>query len=178
MGDSYSTSHPVSTHIETPNDIRSISDLITYNKGSCLVGLLHTYLGDQHFREGLHTYLSRYAYKNANQDDLWRAMAEVSGKDVKGVMDTWTLQLGYPVVSLKRINASFLEVKQERFSLDPVGTFPPPSPFNYLWKIPLIFRSPTDESEMMYLLHKKRDVIKIPEKFKLLNPDHSMFYRV
>ena len=65
--DSYSTSHPVSTHIERPDDIRTIFDLITYNKGSCLVGLLHRFLGDEHFREGLHNYLSTYAYGNAEQ---------------------------------------------------------------------------------------------------------------
>jgi len=36
-------------------------------------------------------------------------------------MDTWTKQLGYPVVTTKRINATHLEVEQKRFSLDPPG---------------------------------------------------------
>jgi len=40
---------------------------------------------------------------------------------MKAVMDTWTKQLGYPVVTTRRINATHLEVEQKRFSLDPPG---------------------------------------------------------
>jgi len=37
---------------------------------------------------------------------------------MKAVMDTWTKQLGYPVVTTRRINATHLEVEQKRFSLE------------------------------------------------------------
>lgn len=46
---------------------------------------------------------------------------EAEGKDMKAVMDTWTKQLGYPVVTTRRINATHLEVEQKRFSLDSPG---------------------------------------------------------
>ena len=42
-----------------------------------------------------------------------------SNKDIKSVMDTWTLQSGYPVITVKRINTTCIEIRQERFSLDP-----------------------------------------------------------
>ena len=176
--DSYSTSHPVSTSVKTPSDIRGVFDIITYNKGSCLVGLLHNYLGDEDFRKGLHKYLKTYAYRNANQDDLWEQLSIVSGKDIKRVMDTWTLQLGYPVLSIRRINGSSIEIKQQRFSLDPPNTLPPKSPFGYVWKVPVIFKSLTDNNTKTYLLEGKTAIINVPKQYVIVNPDHALFYRV
>ena len=37
------------------------------------------------------------------------------------VMDTWTLQMGYPVVNVTR-EGSKLKLEQERFLLNPRGT--------------------------------------------------------
>lgn len=34
------------------------------------------------------------------QDDLWASLSYASSKPVAAVMDTWTKQMGYPVLSL------------------------------------------------------------------------------
>lgn len=47
-------------------------------------------------------------YDNAEQDDLWSALTDQAHADgnlpsdltVKTIMDTWTLQMGYPVVNV------------------------------------------------------------------------------
>ncbi len=52
-----------------------------------------------------------YAYANAEQDDLWRAYDEQAHADgvlpsevnVKTIMDTWTLQKGYPVLNVRQV---------------------------------------------------------------------------
>ena len=72
--DSYSTSHPISTKANNPDEIREIFDVITYNKGSCMVQMLYHYLGEKDFRLGLQRYLKTYAYSNADQDDLWNQL--------------------------------------------------------------------------------------------------------
>ena len=36
-------------------------------------------------------------------------------------MDTWTLQLGYPVVSVKKLNKRTWNFSQQRFTLDVAG---------------------------------------------------------
>ena len=49
-------------------------------------------------------------YKAATQDDLWNQLTLQAHKDgtldkdltVKMVMDTWTLQMGFPVVNVER----------------------------------------------------------------------------
>ena len=48
------------------------------------------------------------AYSNAEQDDLWAALTDQAHADgtlssdltVKTIMDTWTLQMGYPVINV------------------------------------------------------------------------------
>nr|XP_047146176.1 glutamyl aminopeptidase-like [Hydra vulgaris] len=111
--DSFLTSHPISTKVINSNEIREIFDTITYNKGSCIVQMLHSYLGKEKFRKGLQQYLNIFSYKNADQDDLLKQL-----RNDKSVMDTWTLQLGFPVISIDRIDNETVIVSQERFSLD------------------------------------------------------------
>lgn len=50
------------------------------------------------------------AYDSAEQDDLWRFLTRAAHEDgtlprdmtVKMVMDTWTLQMGFPVIKVVR----------------------------------------------------------------------------
>jgi puromycin-sensitive aminopeptidase len=47
------------------------------------------------------SYINRYEYKNAKTEDLWSVLSEVSGEPVKELMDSWTRQKVYPVVSVQ-----------------------------------------------------------------------------
>ena len=50
------------------------------------------------------------SFKAATQDDLWRYLTQQAHTDntlpsdvsIKTIMDTWTLQMGFPVVSVTR----------------------------------------------------------------------------
>lgn len=56
------------------------------------------------------SYLIKYSYGNADQDDLWKELTDVSlqyggltrNVTVKDVMDTWTKQTGYPLITVTR----------------------------------------------------------------------------
>lgn len=52
-------------------------------------------------QRSLATYIKRYACSNAKTEDLWAALEEGSGQPVNNLMDSWTKQKGYPVVSVK-----------------------------------------------------------------------------
>lgn len=67
------------------------------------------------------SYLVKYSYKNAEQDDLWQELTETSVKHnaltrnvtVKEVMDTWTTQTGYPLLTVERdYSANTLTITQ------------------------------------------------------------------
>lgn len=55
--------------------------------------------------------------------------AQVSGLPIAEVMDTWTKQMGYPVLDLS-VSETSAKLSQKRFVLDPkTDANQPPSPF-------------------------------------------------
>lgn len=108
--DSLKSSHPVSVEIGHPNQISQIFDAISYSKGSVIIRMMHRFLGEESFRNGVTAYLQKHKYANAKQDDLWAALTEVAHKSkslpselsVKEIMDTWTLQVGFPIINVRR----------------------------------------------------------------------------
>jgi puromycin-sensitive aminopeptidase len=59
-------------------------------------------------------YIKKYAYKNASTGDLWSSLSEVSGEPVEELMDSWTKQKGYPVLTV-HIKDSNLVIEQVVF---------------------------------------------------------------
>ena len=76
-----------------PAEIDEIFDAISYSKGSSVIRMLHDYIGDDAFRQGLHNYLKEYSYKNTITENLWSHLAKASNKPVNEVMSSWTLQM-------------------------------------------------------------------------------------
>ena len=77
--------------------------------------LLHFFLISCNQRS-LASYIKKHAYSNAKTEDLWAALEEGTGEPVKKLMNTWTKQQGYPVVSAK-VKDHELEFEQVIFSL-------------------------------------------------------------
>lgn len=77
---------------------------------SFMLRMMNLFLGEGIFRTGVSNYLKKYAYGNAEQDDLWQSLTEAAlqsgllpnNTTVKMIMDTWTLQTGYPMISVER----------------------------------------------------------------------------
>lgn len=121
--DCLKTSHPISLPVRHPDEINEIFDRISYAKGASIIRMMKFFLGEKNFRNGLTNYLNAKKFDNAVQDDLWEHLTAVQGKDkiidVKKVMDSWTLQTGYPVVEITRdYNSDTAQVKQYRFLLE------------------------------------------------------------
>ncbi|KAL0861167.1 hypothetical protein ABMA27_009652 [Loxostege sticticalis] len=122
--DALESSHPVSVPIDDPKRINEIFDEISYRKGSTLIRMMTMFLGEDVFREAIHNYLVKYSYQNAAQDALWEELTQTSHKHhalardvtVKQVMDTWTTQTGYPVLTVTRdYSDSTLTITQKRY---------------------------------------------------------------
>ncbi|KAF8388770.1 hypothetical protein HHK36_025450 [Tetracentron sinense] len=62
----------------------------------------------------LASYMKRYACSNAKTEDLWAVLEEESGEPVNMLMNSWTKQKGYPVVSVK-VKDKKLEFDQSQF---------------------------------------------------------------
>eukprot|EP00095_Tigriopus_kingsejongensis_P000725 snap_masked-scaffold338_size202645-processed-gene-1.10 protein:Tk00725 transcript:snap_masked-scaffold338_size202645-processed-gene-1.10-mRNA-1 annotation:"endoplasmic reticulum aminopeptidase 1" len=119
--DSLTTSHPISVDVKDPKEIEAIFDTISYKKGAAIIHMLEDTVGEKTIRDGLTHYLQRHKYGNAETDDLWHAISQAwdssnSSFTVKEMMDTWTLQMGYPLISFEQQNdTNIYTIRQERF---------------------------------------------------------------
>ncbi|XP_047471569.1 aminopeptidase N-like isoform X2 [Penaeus chinensis] len=124
--DSLESSHQISLPVIKASEISEIFDGIEYNKGASIIRMMIYFLGEYTFRKGLSSYLNAFAYSNAEQDDLWEHLTAAAHRDrklpesltVKTIMDTWTLQKGFPVVKVARSSdGTSADVSQEHFLL-------------------------------------------------------------
>lgn len=116
--DALENTHPIEVPVHHPDEIRTIFDTISYNKGASVIHMLHNYLTAEVFRDGLRHYLDKHAYGNTDTVDLWEALEEVSGKPVKSFMHAWTSQPGFPLVKAEVQNGK-VHLQQQRFYLNP-----------------------------------------------------------
>jgi len=138
--DSLKSSHPIQVPIKHAEEVEEVFDLISYNKGSCVVRMIYCMLGPQLFQEGLTLYFQRHAYGNTVTTDLWAAWEKVSGKPIGKIMACWTLQMGFPIVTVVKCSRgandkeAVLTLKQEWF-LAEGGEVKEDEP--KVWSIPL-----------------------------------------
>lgn len=91
---------PVHVQVKSPQAIDSLFDpAIVYAKGARMLVMVRALLGDDVLRKGLKHYLHDHKFGNAAGNDLWDALGQASGMDVKAIMGSWLEQPGYPVVS-------------------------------------------------------------------------------
>eukprot|EP00794_Sanderia_malayensis_P019482 gene19482-21406_t len=129
--DALASSHPIVMPVEHPKKIKEIFDSITYRKGSSIIRMLDHYLGKDLFRKGLAEYLKSHQFSGATNEDLWKAFSKVSGLDILTMMKTWTLQMGFPLVTLKidQSDGSKATIEQKHFLLDPKAKVTQSSPY-------------------------------------------------
>lgn len=186
--DSDLSAHPISFDVKTAADIRRVFDPISYSKGASIIHMMQSFLGERTFRKALHKYLDDFKYKNAVRGDLWKIMTEFGHQDktlpgnltVDVIMENWTNQAGYPVVSAVR-NGTSIHVSQQRF-LYPDGT---PNNDTQKWHIPITYatgNNPIEDTIPKYWLESTENktlhnVINDDEYF-YLNVRRSGYYRV
>jgi aminopeptidase 2 len=101
--------------VKKADEINQIFDAISYSKGSCVLRMISTYLGEDTFLEGVRRYLKKHAYGNTETGDLWASLSDASGKNVDDVMSIWTKNIGYPVLTVTENGNDSIHLKQNRF---------------------------------------------------------------
>ncbi len=175
--DGLENTHPIEVEVKDPNEISEIFDAISYSKGSSIIRMLAAYLGEDAFRRGLHDYLKRHQYSNATTEDLWQALKEASGKPVKEMMDTWTKQGGYPVLSVEEKDGSLI-LSQSRFFLSGI---PRKEMDTAQWSVPVGVAGADLSQETSSLLGKPSGQMSLPGQKKgwvKVNKGQTGFYRV
>ncbi|XP_032593665.1 glutamyl aminopeptidase isoform X2 [Drosophila grimshawi] len=177
-------SHPIVKSIESPNEITEYFDTITYSKGAALVRMLEHLVGEENFRNATKRYLDRHVYSTATTDDYLTAIEEEEGieSDVKLIMQTWTEQMGFPVVNVVKEGNNY-KLTQKRFlaNQDDYNVQVEPSSFNYRWSIPIIYTTSGGSIEHLIFKHIDNEaVINVPSAVSWikLNKNQVGYYRV
>ncbi|KAM9250708.1 leucyl-cystinyl aminopeptidase isoform 2-T2 [Cariama cristata] len=183
MKDSLNSSHPVSSAVQSSEQIEEMFDALSYIKGASLLLMLKHYLTKDVFQAGIEVYLHNHNYGSAQSDDLWDSMNEITNGtlDVKKLMKTWILHKGFPLVTVVR-KGKIISVQQEKFlyHVEPENWT---SDASYLWHIPLTYITSScnfTHCTNAYLLDQKSAVIELPEEVEWIkfNVDMNGYYIV
>ncbi|NXC51006.1 AMPN Aminopeptidase, partial [Penelope pileata] len=158
--DALTTSHPLTfreDEINTPAQISEVFDTIAYSKGASVLRMLSDFLTEDVFKEGLQSYLHTFAYGNTVYTDLWEHLQQAVTRNnvplpgsIGTIMDRWTLQMGFPVVTVNTLNGS---IRQSHFLLDPNSTVERPSDFDYTWIVPITWMTPQGSGDRYWLVN-------------------------
>lgn len=64
-------------------------DDVVYERGALTMHALHTELGDERFREGLHRFFREHAGTSVTTEDFIATMSDTSGRDLGDLFDRW-----------------------------------------------------------------------------------------
>ncbi|XP_065178411.1 glutamyl aminopeptidase-like [Sycon ciliatum] len=182
--DSLPSSHPILATVHSPSQINEIFDSISYSKGGSVLRMLRGVIGETAFIDGIRRYLQKHTFASARTADLWAAMDEVYQlmPSISDFMDTWTLQMGYPLVTVLP-TSNGLMVDQQRFLIGSNGTVPESkfhSEFGYVWYVPINYQTDVQLPGKVTFLHQTAVTIQPtrPYQWYKLNAGNNFYYRV
>uniref|UniRef100_A0A182N5W6 Aminopeptidase N n=1 Tax=Anopheles dirus TaxID=7168 RepID=A0A182N5W6_9DIPT len=179
---------PMTQDATTPSAISGLFDSIAYDKSGSVLNMFRTVLGDDNFRAGLKLYFQDRQLDGAVADDLYAGLqAAIDGTDVlpegftvKQLMDSWTTEPGYPVLTVRRnYDEGSVILSQERFYANKR------EPNAHLWYIPYSYASaskPTfDDLDHFRWLSTPAERVKTSveaDEWLVFNKQQTGYYRV
>ncbi|TQD75081.1 hypothetical protein C1H46_039355, partial [Malus baccata] len=101
------------------------------------------------------SYIKKHAYSNAKTEDLWAALEEGSGEPVNKLMNSWTQQKGYPVISVK--------VKDQKLEFNQTQFYSSGSQGDGQWIVPITLSCGSYDARKNFLLQAKSETLDIKE---------------
>ncbi|KAI1695450.1 peptidase family m1 domain-containing protein [Ditylenchus destructor] len=176
---------PRAVHYEPvwPEDyinIKKIFNKYVYFKGASAIRTIELAMESKEFYEGIKLYLNRYQFGNADYHDLLNTLSEAkplnqtSGgpKSIAEFAETWILQPGYPAVTVKRHNATHVELTQKPRSFE--GSAPVSKA---KWWIPIFYKVDGKARPMEWLFETLHLEVGQDEAL-ILNEDLNVLYCV
>ncbi|KAL2747896.1 putative aminopeptidase-2 [Vespula maculifrons] len=140
--DALASSHPMTYNVQSPTEIKNIYDSISYAKAASVIRMIEKTCGSDVFYAALRQYLEARKFNVATPDDLYAAISsqlpdQTSAKRINKFLDSWTTQVGYPVVNVTIDSSGWATLSQERFFLrNEKG-----ESVDKIWQIPITWTS-------------------------------------
>jgi puromycin-sensitive aminopeptidase len=181
--DALRSTHPVRAEVRNADEATESFDAITYEKGGAVLRMIESYLGEAPFREGIRSYMRRYAQSNAVADNLWDALAESSRQPVTELANAWIGQAGFPLVRVEH-RGNRLDLHQRRFYSEPTDPRGGASESDTIWPVPMIIRYADAQGmkEHRFLLRERSASVELPAQgspsWVCANAGATGFFRV
>lgn len=185
---------PILNSAETIFEVDNVFGTITYDKGGSIIRMMEGFLGNDTLIKGLIAYLDRHKYTGVHQDQLFEVLDEFAHDDnklpagvtVKDIMDTWTLQSGYPLIRVSKVSSNRLAISQEEYR--PVSAAAVSDPLTALdeddlWEVPITISNENNVGNNTPALWLNKNVaLRTYEidttKWLVVNVDAMGYYRV
>uniref|UniRef100_A0A8C3AP07 Aminopeptidase n=1 Tax=Cyclopterus lumpus TaxID=8103 RepID=A0A8C3AP07_CYCLU len=179
--DALASSHPLSRReeeVNTPAQISEMFNTISYSKGAAVLRMLSEFLTEPVFTKGISS-LAVFLLKFSQLFVCCQAVENTPGMHiphtVHDIMNRWTLQMGFPVVTIDTRTGS---ITQKHFLLDPDSVLDRPSQFNYTWFVPIKWMKTGVEQQQHWLLQETGNLIVTPIDWVLANTNVAGYFRV
>jgi aminopeptidase N len=83
---------------ENISDMSKVTSPLTYQKGSWVLHMLRTMIGDEKFKAGIQSYYRKYMNATATTENFRREMEIASGMDLSSFFKQWLNQPGHPKI--------------------------------------------------------------------------------
>lgn len=170
------------TDIMNRLEIEQIIDFSMSKKGSSLLRMLNSTFEEINFRRAVHRYLNKWSFRSADEYDFWKTLHSLVNETdilpenmtVSTMMETWTVQKGFPLVTINRTYDGKVHVAQRKFG-DINDTD------SSLWTIPLTYLTePSPEVQKLIFSDKMIELSNrtTSDSWILFNVNQSGYFRV
>uniref|UniRef100_A0A182KDF4 Aminopeptidase n=1 Tax=Anopheles christyi TaxID=43041 RepID=A0A182KDF4_9DIPT len=187
LADAYEQ-HPLTVDPLSANtpEIETLFDTITYSKAGCILRMINCSIGEEAFRAGVQQYLEQHRNGVVWPEDLYSSFTDQGDTDeptVEQMFRSWADKPGYPVVTVERLNSSFVRFRQHRCQNQEVTTPDTSS----RWFIPITYYTNSSGGKFEYqpaFWMKETDhelVVQLELNWQdvlIVNPRQTGFYRV
>lgn len=115
--DSLESTHPMTHNVYTPSQVSGIFDSISYNKGAVTLRMVEHILTTEKFIYANQQYIKEMAFKTTRPENLFEAYNTHGDPKIREFMEPWTVQPGYPLVTVIGSNDGY-SITQQRFLLN------------------------------------------------------------
>jgi len=150
------------------SQINGVFDTISYSKGASVLRMLENFMEEGDFLRGVSKFLVEYEFDNAITEQLFEQLQSITDLNITKIMDTWTRQKGFPVLTLSksedgdayivrslfdccRPKATSIQATQERFLADPEADETEPSDYGYKWEIPVTLIDSEGRTDQLWM---------------------------
>lgn len=112
--DSLESTHPMTNNVYTPSQVSGMFDSISYNKGAVTLRMVEHILTTDKFINANRQYIKERAFKSTRPENLFEAYNTHGDPTIGEFMEPWTVQSGYPLVTVIGSNDGF-SISQQRF---------------------------------------------------------------